>query len=1040
MYQLSRRLLSGLTIVLSAPALIGFSVAIGLASALHFWIATFGTSLPVSSGLLLATALFWWIACRCGVRQSVSPRMVWAAFAVWTVGLPMFADLAATLLGFAPLAWLENDRALIVFSTLCGSIVLGVPISLGFVVVRRAAQSTRTPAGVVIAAVAGVLLFTFVMAPLVGVYASSLIGLAVGIAGVWRLQTQLCGDNVSSPARQTAIHHGAVNWLSLPVLLLSGIVLAGLYRVSQQLLPGAEYIVFSVLGFACGTTAVGFLIGNEWTLRIRSRQFQLPGLAVPNAMLVIAVVGIAGLVSFSSLIWPALTLNARLSSVPLLMAARVSMLLVFAVPFFVAVGRVAASDGISNRRPESLSALFLGFTIGLWLSSGAVEVRLLLLAGGAGVGFFAVMATIASARLRRSRWQYARLVVCGLMIGGSAKFIDQYQPATSAQMLFSSRVAMASQRDDSSDILFALDDARLLASQETQAGVRTAWRIRGSQIQFRTNGVMDGFSGTAPSVCPKHSAEVLPAVIPMALHDRPERVATLGLGSGEILNAVMKFPVIEVHSVAVEESRRSILVELNALTTDVMDDDRLVEHFVDPVIGIRALPAELDIIISNPPDSSCPHGVSHFTRTFYRQAADRLARNGIFCQRFRQVDYGPSPFETVMATLHDVFQDVIAIEASAGDMVLVATNAKTGLIRDGLIARLQRPQVLTALQAAGWDWSLILSQPALRLNSDEPSESAACVNTVANGSFAFRLPQEMMRWGNKMLELHNQLASRTHQLMTWVPDTEDIMEASKRIGESVELHEIIAGFPDEPWSYRQTLKARMTRQPRPPVEVVEDGRIKQKAHPIDKRRIDYLRALSKAIKTLDPESVAAVLKFTEPYDPMISYFIHHEVTRLYARLPEPDYHAEFSHLLHTIYFADAADRSVRNASRAINLLADHPEMYAASQDRWDQMNALLQVLVYRWENRNTIEARSSQIALNDVECSLNALDTGISQLRAWSADADVNSSLVEARATYLARSLLRPLGTYRGKLLEHYQKSRRLAEKRRDKDLSPSAN
>ena len=46
---------------------------------------------------------------------------------------------------------------------------------------------------------------------------------------------------------------------------------------------------------------------------------------------------------------------------------------------------------------------------------------------------------------------------------------------------------------------------------------------------------------------------------------------------------------------------------------------------------------------------------------------------------------------------------------------------------------------------------------------------------------------------------------------------------------------------------------------------------------------------------------------------------------------------------------------------------------------------------------------------------------------------------LDDRAKYLQRSLIRPLGTYRDQLLQHYQKAKSLAERRRE-DLAPQAN
>ena len=61
-------------------------------------------------------------------------------------------------------------------------------------------------------------------------------------------------------------------------------------------------------------------------------------------------------------------------------------------------------------------------------------------------------------------------------------------------------------------------------------------------------------------------------------------------------------------------------------------------------------------------------------------------------------------------------------------------------------------------------------------------------------------------------------------------------------------------------------------------------------HPEDERRKEFLLALNAAATQTAPDadSLNRLTTFIEPYDPLVSYFVHHELAHLYARAAVPD--------------------------------------------------------------------------------------------------------------------------------------------------------
>ena len=300
------------------------------------------------------------------------------------------------------------------------------------------------------------------------------------------------------------------------------------------------------------------------------------------------------------------------------------------------------------------------------------------------------------------------------------------------------------------------------------------------------------------------------------------------------------------------------------------------------------------------------------------------------------------------------------------------------------------------------------------------------LNSVGSGAFAYQLPQEMMRWAPKWQELQSALSPHRSSLLSAIDRKDRLMsEASQRLRELRAQRNLMMVYTDEPWAYRKKLREQIQVSPRAAVQQVsaEDG--EQKLHPIDRRRVDYFVALSRAIKSRRTEAVRHLATFATPYDPLMTYFSHHEVARLYARSEPRDYPAELMHRLHDIHYADPADRSVRNVADAITLLVEHPQAQPDPVARWDHLNALLQVMERRWQLRTAQTPESARVAMQDVELSITAMKTGFEGMQALLKPAEMSSADWDLRRNHLERSVIRPLRTYRSQLMPHFQRELR---------------
>ena len=154
---------------------------------------------------------------------------------------------------------------------------------------------------------------------------------------------------------------------------------------------------------------------------------------------------------------------------------------------------------------------------------------------------------------------------------------------------------------------------------------------------------------------------------------------------------------------------------------------------------------------------------------------------------------------------------------------------------------------------------------------------------------------------------------------------------------------------------------------------------------------------------------------------MLTYFVHHELAALYGRDASLDPAAHLRHRLYTVYYGDASDRSIRDVVEALQLLATTPQAMP-SAERWDQMNALLQFLKLRWNNRGLGKPPSVRIALNDLDRTIGAAESTFAIMELLRTAVGVSQSDWQARREVIERSLVRPLRAYQSQLVPDYLK------------------
>lgn len=706
-----------------------------------------------------------------------------------------------------------------------------------------------------------------------------------------------------------------------------------------------------------------------------------------------------------------------------------------AMPSFVAARQTSA--GMSR---VTILSLLAGCALGLILMSRGVSAILMTAIGLILVSLPRVMnsfvnRTATEQRFAWTPWRTVGIAVACLMV----TLMARPSFTRTASLMFSERTTAAAQRGLERDLIPYSDSSRLLAEMKSNEGDLSVWRQNNQLLEIRRNGVSLGRISTDTSVVPQPPEDILPAVFGFVSHPHPDRILLLGDETGVCLRTVSHFPIRDIVAIRSNSALTELVRQLTwqNKSDSPLNDARITIRHEPSLLALRRRSLkQFDVVVAATPPMQFASTPSEMTQEFYEAAKSRMTPTGVFCQRFRQSQLGAEPLKETLSTLLNVFNNAGAIQTVPGEVLLIASDAEK-LIDPDLLSRLQRDHVQREIASTGWDWSqvavlpLVDARDKLGLFSQDPRPQAI---TISNGHFVMTLPAEIARQGNKTEEIRMVFAPHQMQLASAVPVGPAHEEAKRRLSEVTQQLEILAGMPDQPWTYRKSLRMEMQRSPRPPMEHIENGKVVKTAHPLDEIRKDYFVELGKALTMATTQSTDAIPeiqkleRFARAGEPLMSHFAHYEIVRLYEMTQHPSISDEFHHRLHIVFFTTPSDASVRPVISSIDQLVHNPTLIPNEQDRYDCLNALVQKLIERWEARTAWEPRSAVRVQNDVDQSVRVVNMALEQMEELSAHCGLTGEDFRLRRRFVNSALVSPLRAYRDQVLAHRLKNEAPAE------------
>jgi hypothetical protein len=976
-------------------------------------LAVYGGTLTVLSGLMVAavvgTAWGWRRGCDAAPRTT---GLLLLGLGLWTLLLPFAAQWPLVALRSIAAESLSRPVAEFVFSLSAGLLLFTVPhawlaqlVSSGWLAEHAGPRGWNVRPAPLALAAALLIIPTWVCA-YVGVAALALSTAAAVVA--WGVMLLWYSDECApltdaGAAKRSGTHrlptsshlHGSD--LLLP--LAAGGLLAISGRISSQLWLNGLYCGFaSAAGVLCG-----MLIVRRCGERLTNLLGTTAGLwAAASAALLLGL--------FGPLTALALWVNADVSTLSLIVGLRALCGAALSVPAGVIFGLSMSRSASRTARPWSAVAMLmfvLGWIFTRWTAPDAIVAAWIVIAAAA-IHFIA--STVRAGRQPWSRAARCAAAAALLCCCAAPWLVNQYNPGRSARLLFSGRVAAASHSPADADLLEALDDTRLLQMVAGHDSVWTTWTSRGDQVQWRENGYPHAAISRDLAIAPESACELMSAVIPLTVHPHADHVLVVGAGSGATLRSALEFPVQSLTCWEPDADALQLLAgSLHGDAAAFLSDSRLALRRLNPTIAAGARASfPFDVIVLNERQQATWRTIGWRNSAAYQRWSERLTPQGVLCQRIEYVDFGAAPLLDLVRTVSAVFPQVLVWESAPGELLVLATKSDQPLVDDSLLDRFQSPQVRRTLGRMGWDCSLPLSLVTVRGEDLLQASAAGTTAIPARAHCEFAWPVEIARWGPKSAEIQQLLTPVAQTALGRLPESRERTAIQQRLADVQEQRSLVTRFPDHYWAYRKVLRERLQERPRATIK-----KLSHELHPDDERRKEYLAALGDAATTATPSlaQLQSVASFTEPFDPLVSPFLHREVALLLGKAGPDAAPAELEQWLHSVYFSPGFDRSIRDATSALTLLVQHPETMDDAARRWDHLNALLEVLKERWALRSQ-QTTLSKYEASDVGETIDAAANALAYLQAHAGDAGIDPEWAELRCRVLERTLVRALRSH----------------------------
>lgn len=208
---------------------------------------------------------------------------------------------------------------------------------------------------------------------------------------------------------------------------------------------------------------------------------------------------------------------------------------------------------------------------------------------------------------------------------------------------------------------------------------------------FSVDGKVDG-SNTRGDMATQSMLGILGPL----LHPDPKKALVIGLGTGQTVSEILRFPLDRVDCAEISPVVKEILPFFESINRKFWTDPRFNLLQADGRTVLRYGPQDYDIIVSEPSNVWVPGVAQLFTKEAFAEARDSLrGPSGIFCQWLHAYRLHPEGFKMVLRAFLDSFPYVSlwTTAMSNHDVLLVGSLEPLDFSQQQLDRRLNEVQV-----------------------------------------------------------------------------------------------------------------------------------------------------------------------------------------------------------------------------------------------------------------------------------------------------------------------------------------------------------
>ena len=215
------------------------------------------------------------------------------------------------------------------------------------------------------------------------------------------------------------------------------------------------------------------------------------------------------------------------------------------------------------------------------------------------------------------------------------------------------------------------------------------------------------------------STQTLLAYTPLMLHEGPQEVLVIGLGTGVTASSVLDFPIKAVTQIEIEAAVLEAAHYFEPENRSVLKNPKLNLVIEDGRNYLLSHQKKFDVIISEPSNPWMSGVASLFSQEHFTVVRDRLNAGGIACQWLQLYSLRPEDIRMVVRTFHSVFPEVYIFQASPGDILLLGSKDKLSIDPDRIVALFdENPHMGERLQEIQLPNPLVLLEWAYRLDKE----------------------------------------------------------------------------------------------------------------------------------------------------------------------------------------------------------------------------------------------------------------------------------------------------------------------------------